>query len=309
MQPTRLTSDGASQRQEGPVGVIEHPPADVLIRNIGIATDFCPSSDRATHHALLVARRLGAAVHFLHAISRSEFPLVPDLMVDLDALAERDSDEMLHRLQEVRELDNIETYCWNMDGEIPDACADLTRDHGIDLLVLGTQGRSGLSKLLFGSVAQRICRHTACPVLTVGPWSRNAARQVVLNRVLLVTDLSDESRAAIPYALTAARTWNADVDLLYVRSPGHRDQQALFDDVGRATENLAKTGSSVSIHYHVTAGDLSHSVLAFATQNHEDLIVLGLNGERSIYSAQNGCEAYEVVRQATCPVLSVPGCI
>lgn len=253
--------------------------------------------------------RLGATVHFLHAISRSEFPLVPDLMVDLDALAERDCDEMLHRLQEGGELDNIETYCWNMDGEISEACADLTRDHGIDLLVLGTQGRSGLSKLLFGSVAQRICRHTACSVLTVGPWSRNAARQVVLNRVLLVTDLCRESRTAIPYALTAARTWNADLDVLYVRSPGSPDLQGLLDEFARGTEKLAKTGSSVSIHYHVTAGDLPHSVLGFATLNHEDLIVLGLNRERSIYSLHNGSEAYEVVRQATCPVLSVRGCI
>ena len=59
-------------------------PPDVLVRNIAIATDFSPWSDRATQHALLVARQFGAAVHFVHAVRRSEFALVPDMMVELE---------------------------------------------------------------------------------------------------------------------------------------------------------------------------------------------------------------------------------
>ena len=56
----------------------ELPQHGVVIRNIAIATDFSPWSDRATQHALVVARWYGAALHFLHAVRRSEFSFVPD---------------------------------------------------------------------------------------------------------------------------------------------------------------------------------------------------------------------------------------
>ena len=55
------------------------------------------------------------------------------------------------------------------------------------------------------------------------PWVPGLAargRQLLLNRVLFATDLSKESRAAIPYVLAAARTWNAEIDVLHVCSSG-----------------------------------------------------------------------------------------
>ena len=306
MQSNLLTSHAISLEQDSHLGLAETSACSVLIRNVGIATDFSPCSDRATLHALAVARRFGAAVHFFHAISRSEFALVPDLMVELDSLAQRDSEDLIHRLQKLRELDGIETHCWIVDGDIPDICSNLIRDHAIDLLVLGTHGRSGLSKFLSGSMVQQICRQIACPVLTVGPWSRNAMRQVVLHRLLLATDLPKESRAALPYAFTAARTWNDGIDILNVFSPGNREWQTMFEDLAHRVEALASTGSPVSICMHTSTGKLSQSVLGFAAQNQADLIVLGLQRQRSIYSNQNDSDAYDIVCQATCPVLHVP---
>ena len=73
----------------------EFPQHGVVIRNIAIATDFSPWSDRATQHALFVAHRFGAVLHFVHAVRRSEFSVVPGMMVQLDELAERDCDQMI----------------------------------------------------------------------------------------------------------------------------------------------------------------------------------------------------------------------
>jgi nucleotide-binding universal stress UspA family protein len=278
---------------------------DVLVRNIAIATDFSPWSDRATRHALLVARQFGAVAHFLHAVRRSEFALVPDVMVELNALAQRDCDDLKARLRAEKELDSIETHYWNVDGEISEVFGDFIRDHCIDLLVLGTRGRSGISRFLSGSIAQEISHYVSCPILTVGPSSRGASRQLLLNRVLFATDLSRESSAAIPYVLTAARTWNAEIDVLHVCSSGESDCRLLMEDFGRAIEDIAKQEGDPSIHYHLIPGRPAHAVLDFARQNREDLIVLGLDRRRSLYGGPSLSHAYEIVCQATCPVLSV----
>ncbi|MGC2613871.1 MAG: universal stress protein [Terracidiphilus sp.] len=283
--------------------LIVHPSPDVVVRNIAIATDFSSWSDRATRHALLVARQFGAVVHFLHAVRRSEFALVPNMMVDLGALAQRDSDDQLARLRAVHELDGIGLRCWNMNGEIPDVFGDFTQDHCIDLLVLGTHGRSGVSKLLFGSIAQEISHHVTCPILTVGPLSRSAGRPLLLKRVLFATDLSTESRAAIPYVLAAARTWNAEIDVLHVCSSENSDCQRMMEEFGRAIEDTAKPEGL--IHYHLIPGEPSRAVLEFARQNREDLIVLGLDRHRSLYGGPSLSHAHEIVSEATCPVLSV----
>ena len=276
---------------------------DVYVRNIAIATDFSPWSDRATRHALLVARQFGAVVHLLHAVRRSEFSLVPDMMVELDALAERDCDDLIARLGAAHELESIEIRHWNIDGEISEVFEDFIHDHRIDLLVLGTRGRSGISRILSGSIAQEISHYVSCPILTVGPWSRGASRPLLINRVLFATDLSKESKAAIPYVVTAARTWNAKIDVLHVCSSRDSDCRHLMQEFGRAIEDVAKPDGA--IRYNLIHGKPSTAVLEFARQNREDLIVLGLARHRSLYGGPSLSHAYEIMRQATCPVLSV----
>ena len=227
------------------------------------------------------------------------------MMVELDALAQRDSDDLIARLQAVHELDSIGIRCWNVEGEISEVFGDFIHDHCIDLLVLGTRGRSGISRFLSGSIAQEISQYVSCPILTVGPWSRGASRQLLLNRVLFATDLSKASRAAIPYVLAAARTWNAEIDVLHVCSSGNSDCRHLMEEFGRAIEDIAKPEVCSSIHYHLIPGKPSRAVLDFARQNREDLIVLGLDRHRSLYGGSSLSHAYEIVCQATCPVLSV----
>lgn len=275
------------------------------IRNVAVATDFSPGLDRATQHALVVAHRFGATLHFLHAVRRSEFALVPDMMVQLDELAQRDCEYMIDRLDSAHSLDDIEHHCWNLDGEFSATFGDFVRDQNIDLLVMGTRGRSGLSKLLLGSIAEQIFHCVFCPVFTVGPWSRDANKQLVLKRVLFATDLSAESYAAIPYVLTAAKTWHAEIDVLHVCSSATSDCRHSMEVFTRKMDCLAKAEQDLSVRYHVLPGRPSTIVLDFARQNEEDLIVLGLENHRSLYSGHSLSHAHEVVRRATCPVLSV----
>ena len=280
------------------------PHDGVAIQNIAIATDFSPWSDGAMQHALVIARWYGATLHILHTVRRSEFSFVPDLMVQLDELAERDCDDLMGRLHAAHKLDAIARRLWNLDGEVS-TLGDFVRDQNIDLLVLGTRGRSGISKLFLGSVAGEIFHCVSCPVLTIGPWSRGAASRLALKNVLLATDLSPQSTAALPYVLAAAKPWRAAVDVLHVCSPDRSDCDCRMQAYRRKLDALTTREPWLSIRYHVTPGEPSSEVLDFASQNKEDLIVLGLDNHCSLYEGPPLSHAYEIVRQARCPVLSV----
>lgn len=276
-----------------------------VIRNIAVATDFCPWSERALQHALVLAHYFGAVLHILHIIRRTEFSFVPGFMVQLDELAERDCDDLIGRLNASHSLANIEHRCWNIDGEISGVFENFVQDHRIDLMILGTRGRTGISKFLLGSIAQEIFHYVSCPVLTVGPWSRGATRKLQLNKVLFATDLSPESAAVIPYVLKPATTWHAEIDVLHVCSSANCQCQHRMEDLRRRMAVLASGEAPLVVRYHVLSGPPSPTVLNFAMQEKEDLIVLGLDDHRSLYGGSSVSHAYEIVRQARCPVLSV----
>lgn len=279
---------------------------DISIRNIAVATDFGPWSEQAARHALIVARQFGAAVHFLHAVRRSEYALVPDLMVELDELSKRDSENFISRLAALKDLDGIDIHSWNLDGEIPDVLDPVISGEKIDLLVLATRGRTGISKFLFGSIAEEICRGALCPVLTVGPACRRPNKELNVSRVLFATDLSKNAYAAIPYVLTAARTWNAEIDLLQFDSHERSDLLSSIEEFGRAFTDSLAGEPPPSIRYQGASGKLSAAVLDHARQNGDDLVVLGLDRDRSLYGVQSSSDAYEIICDADCPVLNVP---
>ena len=277
---------------------------DPVIHNIAIATDFSPWSERAMHHAIALARKLGAILHIVHVVRRTEFPFVPDLMIGLDQLAERDCDDLIRRLTAAHNLDDIEHRRWSLDGEFSEVLGKFVRDHRIDLLVLGTRGRTGISKLLLGSIAQEIFHHVACPVLTIGPWSREASRQPQVRKVLFATDLSPASEAAIPYVLMAAKTWQSKIDVLHICSSGNCHCQKK-DDLKSRIDLRGGKATPLSVEYHLLPRRPFPAVLDFARENAEDAIILGLDPHRSLYAGPAVSHAYEIVRCAECPVLSV----
>ncbi len=276
-----------------------------LIRNIAVATDFGPWSERALQHALVLARHFSAVLHILHVVRRTEFSFVPDLMVDLDEVADRDSDELISRLSVAHSLDDIDYRRCNIDGEISGVLDGFVSDHGIDLLILGTRGRTGVSKFLMGSIAQEIFHCISCPVLTVGPWSLDASRQIQLKKVLFATDLSPESEVVLPYVLLPATMWGAEIDVLHVCSSANCKCQHRMNELRRRLQAVAMGEAPLDVRYHSLSGAPASTVLDFALQQKEDLIVLGLENHRSLYAGPSVSHAYEIVRQARCPVLSV----
>ncbi|HLJ76575.1 MAG TPA: universal stress protein [Acidobacteriaceae bacterium] len=277
----------------------------VAVRNVAVATDLAPCSERAVQHALAVARHFGAMLHFLHLVRPSEFVYAPEMLPAMDDAAVRDCDGLIRLLKQQHRLDDVDFRCWIKDGEPEEILPGFARDERIDLLLLGTHGRGGLQRLLQGSVAQRIFHVVRCPVAVIGPHSPGAGPHLQLKKVLFSTDLSRESLAALPWLLTIMREWHPELDIVHVCSNPQADHAAQLNHVKSSLESQLSSLPHSPIRSQLLAGRPASAVLSFAEQNRHDLIVLGLKPQRALYAGPIWCHAYEIVRHAPCPVLSI----
>lgn len=144
----------------------------VEIRTILAPTDFSSHAVAAVRYACGLAERFGATLHLLHVLSEV-VPVGPDpiltpvLPPEFYRESERDAREALGTLLDPSwgRPASVETAVrW---GVPVDAVVEYATNHSVDLIVIATHGRTGLSHVLLGSVAERIVRESPCPVLTI----------------------------------------------------------------------------------------------------------------------------------------------
>lgn len=149
------------------------------IRKILVPTDFSTCAEYALRYAVDMARALGAEVRICHASARPDYQ-VPNLVSPAMAAAAASMVDQLQQVfaaaeHEVQDLvdrhrgDGVPISGTNADGEIDEAITHEAKAWGADMIVIGSHGRRGVSRILLGSVAERVVRHAPCPVLVVHP--------------------------------------------------------------------------------------------------------------------------------------------
>ena len=169
------------------------------IRTILVAIDFSEESFGALEFALLLAQRFGASVQLIYVYEKkpqfSSLVNAPELFSD--PAAELFSDrEISGRLRnEVERRFSIllpATNCHYRAGRASDEIRAAADDLNADLLIVATRGRTGLKHLTLGSTAEKIVRHTNCPVLVVRHSLREPAKDIaggIFLRKILVCNI------------------------------------------------------------------------------------------------------------------------
>jgi nucleotide-binding universal stress UspA family protein len=284
--------------------------ARVGLKNILYLTDFSESSEAALPFAIAIARNYGASVHALHVLTPSIPEACREAVIADEKLAITEMAKINSQLADVAHDTAVihGTALWS-------AIEPVFRERKIDLIVLGTHGRTGVPKLLFGSFAEEIFRRSNAPVLTIG---RDIFKSMDANErfhsVLFATDFSKASLAAAPLAVSIAEQNAAQLDLLKVMPEAgmkHYGEVAI-EDVLQNLRDLIP--SDVRMRYRpsviVEYGEAADCILETAADRGTDLIVLGVRGAASHLTAATHLEratAHKVVAHARCPVLTVRG--
>jgi len=187
----------------------------LAIQKILFPTDYSPCAEQAFSQAAYLAACYEANLHVLHV---TELPLAPPRL----DITEADVAADLHLpcaepssvgAPEAGDVVNLEIP--PLEGSVWRAILAYAREQDIDLIVMGTHGRSGAQQLLPGSVAAKVVRLATCPVFTVHqhaePPSNKSNR-----RLLIPVDFSEHAHLAVAYARDLAAAYSAELDLLHV---------------------------------------------------------------------------------------------
>jgi nucleotide-binding universal stress UspA family protein len=139
------------------------------IRTILVPVDFSPGSRAALDFGLQLARRFDASLWLLHAYVLPAYAFSEGVAIGPD-LAENlanDARKGLERIREELQESVVPVSVASVAGSPAEVIVEWAQTHGVDLIVMGTHGRSGLKHLLAGSVAERVVRAAHCPVVTV----------------------------------------------------------------------------------------------------------------------------------------------
>jgi len=209
-------------------------------------------------------------------------------------------------------------------GGVVRAIVDRAISDGIDLLVIGTHGRSGFDRVLLGSVAERVIRTSPCPVLTVPPKASESVASLAMRKILCPVDFSPSSLVGIGVALDLARQTEGTVTLLHAvewptdgepRSHAHfavpEYRQYLVDDARERLHAVVADESRTwcDIEEVVVTGQAKQQILTVAAQMGAELIVMGAQGRDGMGLRLFGSTTERVVREALCPVLTVRGTV
>ena len=187
-----------------------------------------------------------------------------------------------------------------------------------DLIVLGTHGLGGFERFLLGSVTEKVLRKAGCPVLTVPPPAVNAPKPV-FKRLLCPIDFSPSSLAALQAAFSLAKEsdahvtlmhaldWPAEDDLVVERLEAPEFRLSVEASVRRRLDALIsdeeRTWAEPTVV--VTHGKPYRRIVEVAEHEQSDLIVMGVRGRNPMDLMLFGSNANHVVRQASCPVLTL----
>jgi len=276
------------------------------------ATDFSACSEAALHFALAVARRYGSHIYLTHIIRPESFEfVVPEAVTAMLEQSRREAEQQMAGLLVTGRLRGVSHQVLIATGDLWPVLSRLVREHDIDLIVLGTHGRTGVRKLLLGSVAQEVFRQAPCPVLTVGPKVHGQAESEP-RRILYSTNFSPASAYSARYALSLAREHGAQLTFLHVAEEADllppESRARLVESVSKQLRELVPAGEAwLEPELAVEFGSAAEGILKAADQYQAELIVMGVRRPTTLFGRTASGTAYDVVCRSGCPVLTVPG--
>jgi nucleotide-binding universal stress UspA family protein len=170
------------------------------------------------------------------------------------------------------------------------------------LIVMGTHGRTGLTKIRMGSVAESVLRQVSQPVLTVGPKVNLASTAAPIRRIFSPVDYTQVSRKALEHAGAIAERFGAELIAGHVMEAGvppEPARQALCDWVP------AEVRKACTIREVLRQGDPAEQILLELKDSRADLLVIGAAPRSVLGSILLGSTTEKLIRSAPCPVLSV----
>jgi len=199
-------------------------------------------------------------------------------------------------------------------GPVADILGEYARRKEIDLIVISTHGRTGLSRLSLGSVTDSLIRHTSIPVLVVKPSLSylNPEAATAFRRIVVPLDGSTLAEQILPRVLALAALDESEITLLHILTPQLYSPNEVFEsttgwsdkDISIAQEYLLRMGKKlrregVPVRTDIVVSDnVAEAIGDFAARDKADLIAIATHGRGGLERMLRGSVADAVMHSA-----------
>jgi len=296
----------------------------VQFKKILCATDFSDFSNHTISYGVALAKEFEAKLFVSHVIDLSSVAIYGEFQLDPVGQQNRimeDADAQL------KELTGDQPILWEpliTVGKPADEISRVVEEKDIDLVITATRGRSGLKRIILGSVTERLMRTLTCPLLVVNSPEHkfvSAADQVIkLEKILVGCDFSPDSGQAFKHALSLAQEFQAELHLAHVIEPPtqsglHKEDKPVLEEMQQNYQDLligklkemvpAEARNWCTPQTGLLEGQPYEEIVTYAESKDIDMIVLGVRGHGLVKTLFLGSTTDRVVRRSPCPVLSV----
>lgn len=289
------------------------------IKQILVPTDFSENAQHAVDYAIELAKLCSAKLHLLHT------PVIPTyLLMDLsyspgpEAVTRilNDSQQALDEQAEVVATTGIEFFTAIREGTVHEVIRDYAKEHDVDLVIVGTHGRTGVSKLMYGSVTERVIKTVHTPIIIIPPKGGKAPSSIVVSY-----DFSAPSKRAAEVAEAIHGVAGGPLHLVHsyldvwgeytdrgavVGEAAEKRREALRLGLQDMLEADAKELFSIDaqdVQTHLVTGDPAEGILEVADDVGATLVCAGTTGKSGIERLLIGSVARRLLHDSTVPLL------
>lgn len=273
-------------------------------RLILVPTDLSDPAAHALRYASSLAERLGARLLVIYAD-----PFIPptDFTANTAGVFELSRDAMVaaarKELQQHAERNVRASVPFDLRvivGEPLDAIVAQVSESGADLVVMGTHGRTGVSRLMFGSVTEAVMRIVPVPVIAVNPLATDSAE---MEKVLCPVNFTPACRDALGDA--AALASRSDAPLVLLHAVDDVQAEAGIEERNRLHDWLPEELADRCELKLISSAHEADRIVETAAKERAHLIAFGVTAGRSATEPLLGTIAERVVQRSGCPVLTV----
>lgn len=289
------------------------------IKQILVPTDFSDNAQHAVNYAVELAKKCSAKIHLLHT------PVVPTyLLMDLsyspgpEAVTRilNEAQDALDEQAQAVAAAGVEHCTAIREGTVHEVIRDYAKEHDVDLVIVGTHGRTGVSKLMYGSVTERVIKTVHTPIIVIPPEGG-----AMPNSIVTSFDFSAPSRRAAEVARAIHGVFHGPLHMVHcyldvwgeytdrgaiVGEAAEKRREALHLGLEGMLQSEAKELFSIdaqAIQTHLVTGDPAEGVLRVADDVGATLVCAGTTGKSGIERLLIGSVARRLLHDSKLPLL------
>lgn len=279
--------------------------------------DFSDRCDGASHYVEVLARQFDAEVAITHVLPppRYEFTAMEMGGFAVSEWYEAEKQAVCKKLHAYKkdEWAHLKVSRQLLEGAPQKMLLEYAHQYGADLIVLPTHGYGQFHRLVLGSVTAHVLNHAECPVLTgVHMEEAPVVSDVRFRRIVVALDLNPNNRRALEWALEFGEKEAANLSIVHVTPPAEGQMTEFYDPTWHekiaqeAAERLEALQASLGTRIHMTIepGHVPEVVAKEAKLQNADLVIIG-RALRDTMLGRLRNNAYAIIRQSPCPVISV----